>query len=153
MGKRAERRKLTLMENLLVLNYNVDGEDFTCAGEASAAVKKTLKKMGVDPDVVRKVVIALYEGEINMVIHADGGNITVEITPEKIDMLLKDRGKGIENIELAMQEGYSTAPDEIRSLGFGAGMGLPNMKKYTDSMDIESTVGVGTTVHMTVNVK
>ncbi len=140
------------MDNQLVLNYDVDGEDFTCAGEASAAVKKTLKKMGMNPDVIRRVVIALYEGEINMVIHADGGTIRVSIDSKHIDMLLTDKGKGIENIELAMQEGYSTAPDEIRSLGFGAGMGLPNMKKYTDSMDIKSTVGVGTTVHMVVNV-
>lgn len=140
------------MDDKITLHFDVDGDDFTRAGEASAAVKKTLKKMGMPPEVVRKVVIALYEGEINMVIHADGGVIDVEISPDKIDMVLADVGKGIENIDLAMQEGYSTAPDEVRSLGFGAGMGLPNMKKYTDDMRIESTVGVGTTVYMSVNV-
>ena len=114
--------------NSLKLTYEVDGEDFTRAGEASSNVKKQLRKLGISPEAIRKVAIALYEGEINMVIHADGGNIDVEITPEKISMVLKDQGKGIADIDKAMQEGYSTAPDEVRSLGFGAGMGLPNMK-------------------------
>lgn len=132
------------------LHYEVDGDDFTRAGEASANVKKTLRKLGVAPEAIRKVAIALYEGEINMVIHAEGGYIDIEITPNKITMTLCDKGKGIENVEQAMQEGYSTAPDEVRSLGFGAGMGLPNMKKYTDEMSVESTVGVGTNVYMTV---
>lgn len=108
--------------------YPISGEDFTRAGEASSDVKRKLKQMGVNPEAIRKVAIAMYEGEINMVIHADGGEITVEITPEKIDMILDDKGPGIKDVELAMQAGYSTAPDEIRSLGFGAGMGLPNMK-------------------------
>ena len=102
-------------------------------------------------DAIRKVSIAMYEGEINMVIHADGGVIDVEITPEQIRMVLKDTGPGIPNVEQAMQAGFSTAPDTIRSLGFGAGMGLPNMKKYTDSMEIETQVGVGTTITMTVD--
>lgn len=141
------------MDNTIKLHYDVDGEDFTRAGEASAEVKKTLRKLGVSPTVIRKVAIALYEGEINMVIHAEGGVIDVEISPSQIDMTLTDRGKGIANIEQAMCEGFSTAPDEVRSLGFGAGMGLPNMKKCTDSMRIESTVGVGTTVYMTVLVR
>lgn len=137
--------------NTINLRYDIDGEDFTCAGEASAAVKKTLKQLGVKPDIIRKIAIALYEGEINMVIHANGGVIDVIISAQKVDMTLKDTGKGIPDIELAMQEGYSTAPDEVRSLGFGAGMGLSNMKKNSDKMDIESTVDVGTTVYMTVN--
>ncbi|MEG2597001.1 MAG: anti-sigma regulatory factor [Oscillospiraceae bacterium] len=137
--------------NALKLTYEVDGEDFTRAGEASSNVKKQLRKLGIDPDAIRKVAISLYEGEINMVIHADGGKIDVEITPQKIEMILSDHGKGIADIDKAMQEGYSTAPDEVRSLGFGAGMGLPNMKKYSDEMKIQSTVGVGTTVYMTVN--
>ncbi len=132
------------------LHYEVDGTDFTRAGEASAAVKKTLRQLGINPGVIRKVAIALYEGEINMVIHADGGYIDVEIHPDKITLALCDKGKGIENIELAMQEGYSTAPDEVRSLGFGAGMGLSNMKKNSDEMNIESTVGVGTNIYMTI---
>ncbi len=138
--------------NLLKLEYDVDGEDFTSAGVASSSVKKKLRKLGISPEAIRKVAIALYEGEINMVIHADGGKIEVEITPKQIKMVLADKGKGIADIEKAMQEGYSTAPDEVRNLGFGAGMGLPNMKKYSDEMRIESTVGVGTTVYMTVNI-
>lgn len=132
------------------LSYDVDGDDFTRAGEASSNVKKTLRKLGIAPEVIRKVAIALYEGEINMVIHAEGGVVKVEIFADKIKMELRDHGKGIENIDKAMQEGFSTAPDEVRSLGFGAGMGLPNMKKYSDEMRIESTPGVGTNVFMTV---
>lgn len=139
--------------NSIKLSYVIDGDDFTRAGEASAAVKKTLRQLGMSPDIIRKVAIALYEGEINMVIHADGGIIDVEISSEKIDLVLKDHGKGIADIELAMKEGYSTAPDEVRSLGFGAGMGLSNMKKNSDEMKIDSEVGVGTTVFMTVNIQ
>ena len=108
--------------------------------------------MGVSPEAVRKVAIAMYEGEINMVIHANGGEITVTITPEEICMVLDDVGPGIPNVELAMQAGYSTAPDEVRSLGFGAGMGLPNMKKYTDSMEIDTRIGEGTKITMVVKI-
>ena len=132
--------------------YDVDSDDFTRAGEASSKVKRKLKLMGVDPDVVRRVAISLYEGEINMVIHADGGTIQVIIFPDKIEMTLRDRGPGIEDIELAMRAGYTTAPDNIRSLGFGAGMGLPNMKRYADDLKIESKVGIGTTVKMRVDI-
>lgn len=139
------------MDEAIVLKYEVSPDDFTRAGEASSDVKSKLKQMGVPPDAVRKVSIAMYEGEINMVIHARGGEITVTITPEKITMVLADVGPGIPDVELAMQAGYSTAPDAIRSLGFGAGMGLPNMKKYTDDMKIDTTVGVGTTITMVVN--
>ena len=139
------------MEEAIVLKYEVSPDDFTRAGEASSDVKSKLKQMGVPPDAVRKVAIAMYEGEINMVIHAQGGEITVSITPEKIVMVLADVGPGIPDVELAMWAGYSTAPDAIRSLGFGAGMGLPNMKKYTDEMNIDTTVGVGTTITMVVN--
>ena len=137
--------------SMLHLTYQVPGDDFTRAGEASGDVKHKLKKLGYEPDAVRRVSIAMYEGEINMVIHARGGEITVTITPEKITMVLADVGPGIPDVELAMQAGYSTAPDAIRSLGFGAGMGLPNMKKYTDDMKIDTTVGVGTTITMVVN--
>lgn len=138
------------MSEKITLNYEVDSDDFTRAGEASSSVKTKLKLMGVDPDTVRKVAISLYEGEINMVIHASGGRIEVIISPEEIEMILKDNGPGIEDVELAMTAGYSTAPDKIRSLGFGAGMGLPNMKKYADELKIESEIGVGTTVRMKV---
>ncbi|MCI8600259.1 MAG: anti-sigma regulatory factor [Oscillospiraceae bacterium] len=137
---------------MLKLQYEVDGTDFTRAGEASSSVKKNLRKLGVSADAIRRVSICLYEGEINMVIHANGGVIDVLVFPDRIEMVLADTGKGIADIEKAMQAGWSTAPDEVRSLGFGAGMGLPNMKKYSDEMRIESTVGVGTTVYMTVKV-
>ena len=134
------------------ISYNVDGDDFTVAGEASRNLKKVLGQLGIDPQIARKATIAMYEGEINMVIHADGGVIDVEISKEKIHMFLRDKGPGIQNVNLAMTEGYSTAPDEVRELGFGAGMGLPNMKKYTDYFNIETTIGVGTTVEMIVNI-
>jgi anti-sigma regulatory factor (Ser/Thr protein kinase) len=135
------------------LNYQVSAEDFTRAGEASSDVKSKLKQMGVNPEIIRKVAIAMYEGEINMVIHAQGGVIQVTISPEEVHMVLKDKGPGIPDIELAMQAGYSTAPDKVRSLGFGAGMGLPNMKKYSDVMNIETELGIGTTVTMTVKIQ
>lgn len=130
--------------------YNVNGDDFMSAGEVSATVKRTLKQLGFDKDVIRRTAIAMYEGEINMVIHANGGVAEVEITPEKIFVALKDKGPGIPNVELAMSEGYSTAPDNVRALGFGAGMGLPNIKKYTDEMSISTEIGVGTNVYMTI---
>lgn len=138
------------MSDTITMTYEVPADDFTRAGEASSSVKSKLKKMGVSPDTIRKVSIAMYEGEINMVIHATGGKIDVIISPEEIEMILIDQGPGIEDVELAMQAGYSTAPENIRSLGFGAGMGLPNMKKYSDEFKIETTVGVGTTVRMKV---
>lgn len=138
------------MEDGILLSYHISPDDFTRAGEASSDVKGKLKQLGVSPEAIRKVAIAMYEGEINMVIHANGGEITVEITPEKIKMILADVGPGIPDVSLAMKAGYSTAPDEVRSLGFGAGMGLPNMKKYTDSLEIETEIGVGTTITMEV---
>lgn len=136
----------------LIFNFDVDGEDFTSAGQASVQIKKNLRQLGINPEIIRRVSIAMYEGEINMVIHAGGGEATVKVFEDSIEIILKDNGPGIKNIDQAMQEGYSTAPDRIRSLGFGAGMGLPNMKRYTDSMEIDSTVGVGTTVVMRVNI-
>lgn len=135
------------------LHYDIDGNDFAAAGEASSAVKKVLAQLSVDPAVIRKVAIAMYEAEINTVIHANGGCADVEISPEKIVIVFSDNGPGIENIDLAMNEGYSTATSQIRELGFGAGMGLPNMKKYSDEMTIDSKVGVGTKVTMVVNIK
>ena len=140
------------MEGAIVLTYDISADDFTRAGEASSDVKRKLKQMGVDPEAIRKVAIAMYEGEINMVIHAKGGLITVEMTPQQIKMILADVGPGIPDVELAMQAGYSTAPDEIRSLGFGAGMGLPNMKKYSDEMEIDTRLGEGTTITMIVKI-
>ena len=133
------------------LHFDVAGDDFTRAGEASGSVKRTMKKLGISADAIRKVAIAMYEGEINMVIHAHGGDITVDITPDQIHMVLEDVGPGIADIEKAMQAGFSTASANVRSLGFGAGMGLPNMKKNSDTMDIKTILGKGTTVTMTVN--
>ena len=140
------------MSEAVKFHFDVDGSDFSSAGAASVMVKKKLRQLAYDPEIIRKVSIAMYEGEINMVIHANGGVADVNVYGDKIEIILADKGPGIPDISLAMQEGYSTAPDDIRSLGFGAGMGLPNMKKYTDSIDIETEVGVGTTVRMTVNV-
>ena len=138
------------MDEAVRFHFVVDGEDFTSAGQASVQVKKNLRKLGIPPEVIRKISIAMYEGEINMVIHADGGQADVLVYEDRIVMILTDRGPGIADVEKAMQEGYSTAPDNVRSLGFGAGMGLPNMKRYTDDMKIESVVGEGTTITMTV---
>lgn len=131
-------------------HFDIDGDNFTSAGEASVRIKKMLREMGFPADVIRRVSVAMYEGEINMVIHADGGTADVNVYSDKIEIILADKGPGIPNIDLAMKEGYSTAPDNIRSLGFGAGMGLPNMKHYTDDMRIESEVGKGTTIYMTI---
>jgi len=139
------------MSDTIKFHFDVDGENFSSAGEASVVVKKKLRQLGFSPDVIRKVSIAMYEGEINMVIHANGGTADVEVTDEAIIITLADTGPGIPDVSLAMREGYSTARENIRSLGFGAGMGLPNMKKYTDYMDIETTVGVGTKITMKVN--
>ncbi len=140
------------MAEALKFHFDVDGSDFTSAGKASVQIKKTLRQLGLAPETIRRVSIAMYEGEINMVIHAGGGTADITVTEDCVEILLSDKGPGIKNIEEAMQEGFSTASDNIRSLGFGAGMGLPNMKRYTDYMDIKSTVGVGTDITMRVNI-
>lgn len=134
----------------ITYTYLVPGDDFTRAGEASADLKSKLKVMGVNPKSLRNVAISLYEGEINLAIHAGGGKITATVFPDKVEMLLDDNGPGIADIPLAMTEGYSSAGDAVRSLGFGAGMGLTNMKKYADEFDIQSVVGEGTHIKMTV---
>jgi len=139
------------MSEELVFRFTVDGEDFTSAGQASVQVKKNLRQLGLSAEIIRRVSVAMYEGEINMVIHAGGGVAEVRVTESFIEIVLDDKGPGIKDIDLAMQEGYSTATETIRSLGFGAGMGLPNMRKYTDYMDIQSEVGVGTKIVMRVN--
>ncbi len=138
------------MNEAVRFHFVVDGEDFTSAGQASVQMKKNLRRLGIPPETIRKISIAMYEGEINMVIHANGGEAEVLVYEDRIEMILTDHGPGIANVEQAMQEGFSTAPDNVRSLGFGAGMGLPNMKRYTDDMRIESVVGEGTTIIMTV---
>ena len=141
------------MSDSLTFHYEVDGDNFTSAGQASVKVKKNLRELGLDAEIIRRVSIAMYEGEINMVIHADGGFVDVDVYPDHVDILLSDHGPGIPDVDKAMQEGYSTAPDNVRSLGFGAGMGLPNIKKYTDDMRIETVIGKGTDLYLTVKVK
>lgn len=135
----------------MILTYQVDPDDFTRAGEASSSLKRTLKQMGIPADIIRRISIVMYEGEINMVIHAHGGEITVTISDSGVTMVLKDVGPGIPDIDKAMQAGWSTASEEVRAQGFGAGMGLPNMKKNADDFHIETELGVGTTVTATVN--
>ena len=132
------------------LTYEVEKDDLARAGEASSNVKQTLRKLGFDPETIRRAAICMYEGEINMVIHADGGQATVDIGLDAITIVLADHGPGIPDVDLAMQAGYTTAGEAVRDLGFGAGMGLPNMKKYSDSLTIDTTVGVGTTVTMII---
>ena len=143
-------KTVTVMDEAVRFHFDVDGEDFTSAGQASVSVKKNLRQLGISPEIIRRVSIAMYEGEINMVIHAGGGCADVLVYEDRIEICLDDHGPGIADVEMAMQEGFSTAPDNIRSLGFGAGMGLPNMKRYTDDMKIETTLGVGTRILMTV---
>ena len=133
--------------------FDIEKGNFTNAGNASGSVKKTLKQLNVDPASIKRIVVALYEAEINAVAHAYGGKIDIDIDGDKIVMVVADQGPGIPNIERAMTEGYSTASQKVREMGFGAGMGLPNMKKNTDKLDIQTELGVGTTITMTVFLK
>ena len=134
----------------LHLHYDIDGDDFTSAGKASSDVKRVLKKLNFDSDIVRRAAICMYEGEINMIIHANGGIGDITIDESVIEIVLTDTGPGIADIEKAMQEGYSTATQEIRELGFGAGMGLPNIKRNSDHLNVVSQVGTGTTLTIRV---
>lgn len=133
-------------------HYDVSGTDFSLAGAASADIKKKLQQLGLPPNVIKRSVVAMYEAEINMVVHAGGGETDIEISDTEITIVMKDHGPGIPDLELAMQEGYSTAPTMVQELGFGAGMGLPNMKRNSDLLSIDSKVGVGTTVTMRIHI-
>ena len=133
------------------LEYTVVEGDFVNAGSASSSIKKTLKQLSVNPSIVKRVVVALYEAEVNAIAHAYGGVVTADIDVGKILIRVIDKGPGIPDIDWAMQEGHSTASPEVRNMGFGAGMGLPNIKKNVDRLNVQSTVGVGTTVEMEVN--
>ena len=137
-----------MMEELIRIEYPVASADYTSAGKASTDIKRKLKQLGVGGDVLRRVAVASYEVELNLVIHSMGGVLTLLVFPEVVQLISKDIGPGIPDLEMAMREGYSTANDEARSLGFGAGMGLPNMKRNADDFAIESAVGVGTTITM-----
>jgi len=138
------------VETLMSVTYDIAARDFVRAGEAANKLKRLLQQLGLDPAVIRRAAIAAYEAEMNVVIHSYGGQMKVDITPETIEILCQDSGPGIPDIEQALQEGYSTASEEIREMGFGAGMGLPNIQRSADQFQIESTVGQGTTLHVTI---
>lgn len=133
------------------LNFPVPKGDFDSAGDASRTIKKNLKQIGVDNKVIRRIAIAGYEGEMNLAIHSDGGEIFIEVESDKVTLRLEDCGPGIADLSLAMTEGWSTATDQVREMGFGAGMGLPNMRKNADDFQINSEVGVGTKIEMIFN--
>ena len=135
----------------MLKHYDISGTDFSVAGEASSNFKTVLKKLGINPDIIRRVSIAMYEAEINTVVHGGGGECDAEVLNDRIQIIFSDNGPGIADVELAMQEGFSTASDTVRELGFGAGMGLPNIKRYTDDMKIDTKVGEGTKITLTVN--
>ena len=134
-----------------VLQFSVEGGDFAAAGEAASKIKKALRKIGIDAGVLRRVAIAAYEAEMNIVLHARRGRMILEVAEDKLRVIAEDEGPGIDDIDLAMQEGYSTASDLAREMGFGAGMGLPNMKKCSDTLTIETVKDQGTKVIMTFN--
>ena len=133
--------------------FPVEKDDFVSAGEVSAKIKRTLKKLGVDSSVLRRISVCSYEVELNLVIHSLGGTIDFSVDEDEVTLLIHDRGPGIPDLDLAMREGWSTAPESVRNMGFGAGMGLPNMKRNADEFDIQSTVGVGTQILMKFHLK
>jgi serine/threonine-protein kinase RsbT len=133
---------------MVELKFNIEGGDFDKAGTASSETKKILKQLNIDPKVVKRTVVALYEAEVNIAAHAYRGVVTITVTDHQVVALLKDEGPGIADIDKAMLEGFSTASRKVREMGFGAGMGLPNMKKNADELHVESTPGEGTTVRM-----
>lgn len=137
-------------ENEIILKFTLQGLDFETAGEASGKIKSVLQQLGIGSDVIRRIAISAYEGEMNVIIHALRGVMQAVISPACTSITLEDEGPGIGDIELAMREGYSTAPDYVREMGFGAGMGLPNMMRCTDKFEIQSKVGVGTKIQMTI---
>ncbi len=135
----------------MIKKYTLSGEDFSLAGEASSDFKGILKKLGLLPETIRRTSIAMYEAEINTIVHGGGGECEAEIQSDFVKIIFRDEGPGIPDIDLAMQEGWSTASEQIRELGFGAGMGLPNIKKYTDDMIIDTAPGKGTTLTLIIN--
>ena len=138
---------------LLEKTYALQGGDFMRAGEVSSSIKKTLKEIGIDSQIIRRMAIASFEAEINVVCYAEQGTFSLTITPDMLKVVVQDVGQGIADIELAMKEGYSTATEAIREMGFGAGMGLPNIKKNVDRLAIDSMVGKGTRLEMVIEMK
>jgi len=130
------------------MNFKIEGGDFTKAGVASSEVKKVLKQLNLEPSLIKKVAVSMYEAEVNIVAHAFHGTMNVCIDTERVKLEFVDEGPGIPDVDQAMQEGYSTATEEVRQMGFGAGMGLPNIKKNSDKLNIKSIVGKGTTVEI-----
>ena len=141
------------MDELFRISYPVAAADYTDAGKASTDIKRKLKQLGVGGDVLRRVAVASYEVELNLVIHSLGGELTLTVFPDAVRLVSSDVGPGIPDLEMAMREGFSTANEEARSMGFGAGMGLPNMKRNADDFSIESEVGKGTTITMGFNLQ
>ncbi|SMC83528.1 ATP-binding protein [Sporomusa malonica] len=139
-----------LQEHGITLEFILEGGNFDSAGEASSKIKRTLQQLGVRPDIIRRIAISAYEAEMNVIIHAYSGTIRAEIFSERTELSVNDEGPGIPDVELAMREGYSTAPDHIREMGFGAGMGLPNMVRCTDKFDIKTTRGIGTNLSLII---
>jgi len=137
-------------EQTIVLEFLLKGSDFNAAGETSSKIKRVLQQIGIKSDIIRRIAISSYEAEMNVIIHAHQGKVRATIYPDRTELVVEDEGPGIANIGLAMQEGYSTAPDHIREMGFGAGMGLPNMARCSDKFDIQSTVDEGTKITMTI---
>ena len=137
----------------LQLEFVLHKDDFNAAGEASSKIKRVLQRLGVNASVIRRIAIAAYEAEMNVIIHAYEGTMKASIHPDFTELTVEDKGPGIVDIDLAMQEGYSTAPDYIREMGFGAGMGLPNMSKCCDEFTIKSQVNKGTNIYMLVHHK
>ena len=135
----------------MTFNYEVDASVPEMAGRASTEFKSVLKQLGVSAKVIRRISIAMYEGEINMVIHDNGGTITCQVDENQIEIVMADVGPGIPDLDLAMKAGWSTASPQARELGFGAGMGMPNMKKFSDEMEVETQIGVGTTLTLRFN--
>jgi serine/threonine-protein kinase RsbT len=146
----AEGGNSLLPDQGLTLEFVLEGADFNSAGEASSRIKRTLQQLGVRPDIIRRIAISTYEAEMNVIIHAYSGILRAEIYSDRTEICVDDKGPGIPNLELAMQEGYSTAPDHIREMGFGAGMGLPNMVRCTDQFDIKTETGIGTKLSMII---
>lgn len=139
------------MEEILYSeSYKITGNDYERGGEVATKVKAVLKELGIDAEVIRRLSIANFEAEMNVIMYADAGELRLQVLPDAVRVVVADRGQGIEDIELAMQEGFSTATPEMRQRGFGAGLGLPNIKKNSDEFEIESTPGVGTTLRYVV---
>lgn len=137
-------------EQGIILEFKLEGADFNSAGEASSKIKRTLQQLGVRPEIIRRIAISAYEAEMNVIIHAYRGVVRIGIYSDRTELVFNDEGPGIPDVDLAMREGYSTAPDHIREMGFGAGMGLPNMVRCTDKFDIQTVIGTGTKLTMII---